>query len=131
MKRSILWLAGWLACVPLMAQKPGYILHTLDTIPYAIVQKGFVNPPAESRLRCYWWWLNSMATKESITRDLEQMQANGEKKITRRSASGRAGEMGDGFLTRRGQPTRSAFSCKLPFGPARRLARKAYCGVPH
>jgi len=25
----------------------------------------------------YWWWLNSMATKESITRDLEQMKAKG------------------------------------------------------
>jgi hypothetical protein len=19
---------------------------------------GFVNPPQEARLRCYWWWLN-------------------------------------------------------------------------
>lgn len=38
---------------------------------------GFINPPAESRLRCYWWWLNGMATKASITRDLEEMKAKG------------------------------------------------------
>ncbi|MEO8415220.1 MAG: glycosyl hydrolase, partial [Ginsengibacter sp.] len=39
--------------------------------------QGFKTPPNEARLRCYWWWLNSMVTKESITRDLEQMKANG------------------------------------------------------
>lgn len=42
------------------------------------MRKGFVMLPTnESRLRCYWWWLNSMATKESITRDLEQMKSHG------------------------------------------------------
>ncbi len=46
-------------------------------ITYSELFKGFQNPPAESRLRCYWWWLNSMTTKESITRDLEQMKAKG------------------------------------------------------
>ena len=35
------------------------------------------NPPTESRLRAYWWWLNGNVTKESITRDLEQMKAKG------------------------------------------------------
>ncbi|HVV07613.1 MAG TPA: glycosyl hydrolase [Puia sp.] len=77
MIRYILCIAGWLASLLLQAQKPDYSLHTLDTIPYAVVRKGFVKPPPEARLRCYWWWLNSMATKESITRDLEQMKANG------------------------------------------------------
>jgi hypothetical protein len=41
------------------------------------LRKEFLYPPLQSRLRCYWWWLNSMATKESITRDLEQMKLNG------------------------------------------------------
>jgi len=50
---------------------------TQPDIAYDELFKGFQNPPAESRLRCYWWWLNSMATKESITRDLEQMKAKG------------------------------------------------------
>ncbi|MBE7169464.1 MAG: glycoside hydrolase family 2 [Williamsia sp.] len=59
------------------AQKLNYSLQTSRSISYAGMQKGFVVPPAEARLRCYWWWLNSMATKESITRDLEQMKLNG------------------------------------------------------
>ncbi|MCK4465978.1 MAG: hypothetical protein KAU83_09720 [Bacteroidales bacterium] len=32
------------------------------------LEKGFINPPLYARLRVYWGWLNSMATKESITR---------------------------------------------------------------
>lgn len=35
------------------------------------------NPPPETRIRAYWWWLNGNVTKESITRDLEQMKAKG------------------------------------------------------
>jgi hypothetical protein len=35
------------------------------------------NPPTESRLRAYWWWLNGNVTKESITSDLEGMKAKG------------------------------------------------------
>jgi (4-O-methyl)-D-glucuronate---lignin esterase len=35
------------------------------------------DPPPQARLRAYWWWLNSNVTKESITRDLEQMKAKG------------------------------------------------------
>ena len=61
----------------LSAQNPGYSLQTSRTVDHTQLQKGFLNPPAESRLRCYWWWLNSMATKESITRDLEEMKKNG------------------------------------------------------
>ncbi len=55
------------------AQKLNYSLHTSDTLDYSKVLKGFLKPADDTRLRCYWWWLNSMATKESITRDLEQM----------------------------------------------------------
>jgi hypothetical protein len=75
--RFICSIAGWLVCLPLLAQQGSYSLHTSDTIRYNVVQKGFETPPAEARLRCYWWWLNSMATNESITRDLEQMKAKG------------------------------------------------------
>ena len=52
-------------------------LLTSNTINYPHLQTGFVSPPKESTLRCYWWWLNSMSTKASITRDLEQMKLNG------------------------------------------------------
>jgi alpha-L-rhamnosidase len=59
------------------AQQLDYKLHTSDTIGYARLKNGFQAPTPDTRLRCYWWWLNSMATKASITRDLEQMKAKG------------------------------------------------------
>jgi hypothetical protein len=59
------------------AQKLDYPLRTAVNINYPQLKEGFTQPPPESRLRCYWWWLNSMATKASITRDLEQMKLNG------------------------------------------------------
>lgn len=58
-------------------QLPKYSLFTDQTVGYEGLKQSFQNPPAESRLRCYWWWLNSMATKESITRDLEEMKDKG------------------------------------------------------
>jgi len=39
--------------------------------------KGFANPPLYSKPRVFWWWLNSMVTKESITRDLEELKDKG------------------------------------------------------
>jgi hypothetical protein len=41
------------------------------------LRAGFLDPPPEARLRCYWWWLNGNVTKGSITRDLEEMRARG------------------------------------------------------
>ena len=52
-------------------------LETSYDVPYEVLYRGFTDPPNEARLRCYWWWLNSMVTKASITRDLEQMKAKG------------------------------------------------------
>ena len=54
-----------------------YPLHTNQKITINNLEKGFQTPPSESRLRCYWWWLNGMVTKESITRDLEEMKEKG------------------------------------------------------
>lgn len=59
------------------AQPLTYSLFTEQAVSYPQLKNGFSNPPPEARLRCYWWWLNSMATKESITRDLEEMKAKG------------------------------------------------------
>lgn len=38
---------------------------------------GWNNPPMQSRIRAYWWWLNGNVTEEAITRDLEEMKAKG------------------------------------------------------
>ncbi len=40
-------------------------------------EQAFADPPPCARPRVFWWWLNSMATKESITRDLEELKAKG------------------------------------------------------
>lgn len=61
----------------ILRAQPNYRIATDFTIPLSSVREGFTNPPPESRLRCYWWWLNSMGTRESITRDLEEMKAKG------------------------------------------------------
>jgi hypothetical protein len=41
------------------------------------LERGFLNPPAEAKLRAYWWWLNGNVTKAAITRDLEEMKDKG------------------------------------------------------
>ncbi len=41
------------------------------------LEEGFRNPPSYARPRVFWWWLNSMATKESIKRDLDELKAKG------------------------------------------------------
>ncbi|MFM7180282.1 MAG: glycosyl hydrolase [Verrucomicrobiales bacterium] len=41
------------------------------------LESGFRNPPHSAGIRCFWWWLNSNVTRESITRELEEMKAKG------------------------------------------------------
>src|ERR1017187_936075 len=41
------------------------------------LREGFLHPPPEARMRCYWWWLNGNTTEAAITRDLEEMKAKG------------------------------------------------------
>ena len=41
------------------------------------LKASFATPPQESGIRCWWWWLNSNVTRQSITRDLEAMRAKG------------------------------------------------------
>jgi hypothetical protein len=39
--------------------------------------QGFLNPPETAKPWAYWWWLDSFAAKEGITRDLEEMKRQG------------------------------------------------------
>ena len=45
--------------------------------PTATLWHGFAHPPAEAKLRCYWWWLNGNTTEETITHDLTEMSRKG------------------------------------------------------
>jgi hypothetical protein len=42
-----------------------------------LLKSGFREPPHESGIRAFWWWLNGNVTKDAITRDLEEMKAKG------------------------------------------------------
>lgn len=77
MHRIVLIIIASFLSLQLQAQGENSGILTSRLISYNQLKTGFQNPPSESRLRCYWWWLNSMATKESITRDLEEMKAKG------------------------------------------------------
>ena len=62
----------------LLAQPPGPSASPADRQPsLQTLREGFHQPPPEARLRCYWWWLNGNTTKETITRDLTEMQRKG------------------------------------------------------
>jgi hypothetical protein len=41
------------------------------------LRAGFLSPPPQARLRCYWWWLNGNTTEDTITRDLTEMSKKG------------------------------------------------------
>ncbi|WP_263380512.1 glycosyl hydrolase [Granulicella paludicola] len=57
---------------PMLGQKPAGAQLSLSEL-----RAGFVEPPPQARLRCYWWWLNGHTDKATITHDLEEMRAKG------------------------------------------------------
>jgi alpha-L-rhamnosidase len=63
--------------VLLLAAVVGLVLPVIGQSGRDTLAAGFVNPPQEARLRCYWWWLNGNTNEAAITRDLEQMKVNG------------------------------------------------------
>jgi hypothetical protein len=69
--RRLLFLALFAAVlwVPGHAQRP--------ETPGPALRQGFASPPAQAKLRCYWWWLNGNTTEETITRDLTEMAHKG------------------------------------------------------
>jgi hypothetical protein len=66
-----------LGILPATGQVSPYNLQTSTHVSLDQLSQHFATPGSESKLRCYWWWLNSKATKESITRDLEEMKKKG------------------------------------------------------
>ncbi len=77
MKR-LCWILLWGLLTPLSTKgQADFSLAPVVDIKGETLARNFQSPPPEARMSCYWWWLNSMATRESITRDLEQMQAKG------------------------------------------------------
>jgi len=59
------------------SQGINYPLTTQTNITYEKLKEGFLDIPNENKLRNFWLWLNGVATKKSITQDLEAMKAKG------------------------------------------------------
>jgi hypothetical protein len=60
------------------------------------LEQGFINPPQEARPWVYFWWQNNLASKEGVTKDLEELKAKGMAGVVLVSAGGPAGPMPDG-----------------------------------
>ena len=62
---------------PLYSQVVSYPLTPQTKIDYEKLKVGFRTVPDEYRVRNFWFWLKGVATKKSITQDLEAMKAKG------------------------------------------------------
>lgn len=77
MKKMVILLTTLFFCISSQSQNIKYSLQTDSIINYQQLKQCFISPPKEAQLRCYWGWLNSMVTKESITSDLKEMKEKG------------------------------------------------------
>ena len=73
----ILFLPIWVLVLVNCKQTKEDPYGTRYNVTYSQLEEGFANPPGSSRIRSYWWWLNSGVTRECITKDLEAMKENG------------------------------------------------------
>jgi len=75
------WLIAVILSVQLLSctQKRNEVSYfdTQPNIDYQKLKSGFNNVPQEAKMRTWWFWMNGLATKKSITQDLEAMNANG------------------------------------------------------
>ena len=74
-------------------------LVTSTMVDYTRLKSSFANPPQESKLRCFWFWQYGVATKESITQDLEAMKAAGYGGALIGDNGGREGQVGPVFMS--------------------------------
>ncbi|MDR1480372.1 MAG: hypothetical protein LBJ00_15660, partial [Planctomycetaceae bacterium] len=58
----------------------GIAISTLVSLAYGQndgLESGFVNPPNDQRVGCYWYWIDKKITKEGIIADLHAMKKAG------------------------------------------------------
>jgi hypothetical protein len=67
--------ACFLSCA--QEQKEDLYFDTHADIDYKELKDGFHDVPQEAKMRTWWFWMNGIATKKSITQDLEAMKSNG------------------------------------------------------
>ena len=64
-----------LSCAP--DKKEVSYFDTRAEINYESLKAGFYDVPQEAKMRTWWFWMSGIATKKSITQDLEAMKSNG------------------------------------------------------
>lgn len=72
---AVIFIACVLSCA--QQQKESSYFDTSSDINYESLKKGFYDAPEEAKMRTWWFWMSGIATKKSITQDLEAMKANG------------------------------------------------------
>jgi len=72
---TVMLIAHFLSCA--QKQKEISYFDTRQDINYQSLKEGFYNVPQEAKMRTWWFWMSGIATKKSITQDLEAMKANG------------------------------------------------------
>jgi len=95
-------LATGITVASLAAVEAGAVEYPLTTdaqVDYHELRSGFCNPPAESKLRCFWFWQYGVATKASITQDLEAMKAKGYGGALLGDNGGPEGQVGPVFMS--------------------------------
>jgi hypothetical protein len=65
----------FISCI--QKQKEVSYFDTNVNIDYQALKEGFYKVPQEAKMRTWWFWMNGVATKKSITQDLEGMKSNG------------------------------------------------------
>jgi len=78
MKKSLSPLFLSLILMPALSAAPAIHEEYNSTLKAQVpLADGWASPPQLARTRVWWWWLNGHTNKETITRDLEAMKANG------------------------------------------------------
>jgi len=85
--------------LPLETRAVDYPLPTDPRVDYNALKSGFSSPPQASKLRCFWFWQYGVATKESITQDLEAMKAAGYGGALIGDNGGPEGQVGPVFMS--------------------------------
>jgi hypothetical protein len=72
------FLAGTAATIVMLGTGKGAVAGRRGAAPDGgALAQSFLTPPDDAKPWVYWWWLESDASKEGITRDLEEMKRQG------------------------------------------------------
>jgi len=81
LKKIVIQILGIILVIQLISctqkQKETSYFDTQPNIDYQSLKAGFYNVPQEAKMRVWWFWMSGIATKKSITQDLEAMKTNG------------------------------------------------------